>query len=302
MELRNIISFLKVAELCSFSKAATELGYSQSNITMQVQQLEKELNCALFNRIGKKISLTEKGNEFLSYAGSINLLIENAKLSLSDNPVPSGELVIGVLESLCISYLPKLIRAFYDRYPQVNTIIKIGSFAELSTLLNNNTIDLLWTFDDQVLNRNWVKAVAFPSTIKVIASPNHPLMQANQPLHLSAFENCTFIFTEKNCSYRNHFEKLLQSQDIPYHVFLEIGNTEIIKRFVESGLCLSVLPDFSFQNELDKKTIDVLNIENFHLSMSSQIFYHKNKIPTSAMREFVSLSYSALTLSEYETG
>jgi DNA-binding transcriptional LysR family regulator len=208
--------------------------------------------------------------------------------------------VIGVLESLCISYLPNLIRAFYDRYPKVNTIIKIGTFEELSLLLNNNTIDLLWTFDDPILNKNWVKAIAFPSTIKVIASPKHLLMFENQPIPLSAFKDCTFIFTEQTCSYRNHFESMLQSQDIPYHVFLEIGNTEIIKKFVESGLCLSILPDFSFQNESDKGTIGALNIENFQLTMSNQIFYHKNKILTSAMREFISLSYSKLNLSESE--
>lgn len=287
MEIRNIITFLKVAELNSFSKAAIELGYSQSNITMQIKQLENELNCSLFNRIGKKISLTEQGKEFIKYSTSIKLLVENAKLTLSDNPTPSGQLVIGVLESICITYLPKLIGEFYNQYPQVNTIIKIGTYEELSTLLNNNTIDLLWTFDDPITNKNWLKALEIPNAIKVIASPNHSLLKQKQSIPLSTLNNFTFIFTEQNCSYRNYFENLLQAQAIPYNVFLEIGNTEIIKRFVESGICLSVLPEFSFQNELDKKTLAVVNVEDFHLTMYNQIFYHKNKIPTSAMKEFL---------------
>lgn len=294
MEIRNIISFLKVAELNSFSKAAIELGYSQSNITMQIKQLENELNCSLFNRIGKKISLTEQGNEFIEYASSIRLLVENAKLSLSDNPIPSGQLIIGVLESICISYLPKLIREFYNKYPQVNTIIRIGTYEELSTLLNNNTIDLLWTFDDSITNRNWLKALEIPNAIKIIASPNHSLLQQEHTINLSSLNNFTFIFTEQNCSYRNYFENLLQSRAIPYHVFLEIGNTEIIKRFVESGLCLSVLPEFSFKNELDKKSIAVVNTVDFHLNMYSQIFYHKNKLQTSAMKEFLHHVHSSL--------
>ncbi|MGC6177804.1 LysR family transcriptional regulator [Lacrimispora sp. 38-1] len=294
MEIRNIISFLKVAELKSFSKAAIELGYSQSNITMQIKQLENELHCTLFNRIGKKISLTEHGNEFIEYAGSIRLLVENAKLSLSDNPIPSGQLIIGVLESLCITYLPKLIHEFYNKYPQVNTIIKIGTYEELSSLLNNNAIDLLWTFDDSITNKNWLKALEFPNAIKLIASPNHSLIQKNQSIHFSSLKNCTFIFTEQNCSYRNYFENLLQSQAIPYHVFLEIGNTEIIKKFVESGLCLSVLPEFSIQYELYTKKLAVVNIRDFHLNMYCQIFYHKNKIPTSAMKEFLHHLQSSL--------
>lgn len=294
MEIRNIISFLKVAELNSFSKASIELGYSQSNITMQIKQLENELNCSLFNRFGKKISLTEQGNEFLEYASSIRLLVENAKLSLSDNSIPSGQLIIGVLESLCITYLPKLIHEFYNKYPQVNTIIKIGTYEELSTLLNNNAVDLLWTFDNSFTHKNWLKPLEFPNAIKVIASPSHSLIQEGQTITLSSFKNCTFIFTEQNCSYRTYFENLLQSQAIPYHVFLEIGNTEIIKGFVESGLCLSILPEFSLQNEIDNKTIAVVNIEDFHLNMYSQIFYHKNKIPTSAMKEFLNHLQSCL--------
>ena len=294
MELRNIISFLKVAELGSFSKAAIELGYSQSNITMQIKQLENELNCSLFNRIGKKISLTEKGIEFMEYASSIHLLAEKAKQALTINPIPSGQLIIGVLESLCITYLPELIRGFYNKYPEVNTIIRIGTFKELSTLLNSNAIDLLWTFDDSITNPNWRNALEFPNAIKVIASPDHPLLREGPVTNLSALKNCTFIFSEQTCSYRNYFETFLQSQELPYHVFLEIGNTEIIKRFVESGLCLSVLPEFSFQKELEHKTIAVVPIDNFHLTMYSQIFYHKNKIPTSAMNEFVNHLRSSL--------
>ncbi len=287
MEIRNIISFLKVAELNSFSKAAIELGYSQSNITMQIKQLESELNCLLFDRIGKGISLTQKGKEFMKYAISIKSSVENAKLSLTDNPTPSGQLVIGILESLCITYLPELIRKFYKKYPNVNTIISIGTYEELSALLNRNKIDLLWTFDKPITNKNWLKALESPSAIKVIASPAHCLLLSGEPINLSSLKNCTFIFTEQNCSYRNYFEDLLQAQGIPYNVFLEIGNTEIIKRFVESGLCLSVLPDFTLQNELSNKTIKVVNLSDFHLNMYSQIFYHKNKMLTSAMKEFI---------------
>ncbi len=287
MELRNIISFLKVAELNSFSKAAIELGYSQSNVTMQIKQLENELNCSLFDRIGKGISLTQQGKEFMKYAISIKSSVENAKLSLTDNPTPSGQLVIGILESLCITYLPELIREFYKKYPNVNTIISIGTYEELSALLNSNKIDLLWTFDKPITNKNWLKALESPSAIKIIASPAHSLLLRGEPINLSSLKDCTFIFTEQNCSYRNYFEDLLQAQGIPYNVFLEIGNTEIIKRFVESGLCLSVLPEFTLQNELSNKTIEVVNISNFHLNMYSQIFYHKNKMLTSAMKEFI---------------
>lgn len=287
MELRNILTFIKVTELQSFSKAALALGYSQSNITMQIKQLEQSLNCSLFNRIGKKISLTEQGSEFLIYANSISHLIENAKSAVSTQTEPCGNLKIGILESLCSSYLPQLIHDFYKKYPNVNTVIKIGTFEELSTMLNQNTIDILWTFDDRISNQNWTKVMELQSDIRVIVSKNHPLLQDKKKVSFSKLENSTFIFTEVNCSYRKQFESALQSAGVSYHVFLEIGNTEIIKKFVESGLCLSVLPEFSFQKELEQDYLAVLPMADFSLSMYSQIFFHKEKLPTSAMMAFL---------------
>ena len=68
MELRNIKSFIKVAEFENFSKAAETLGYAQSTITTQIQLLEDELGASLFDRIGKKVFLSEKGRQFLAYA------------------------------------------------------------------------------------------------------------------------------------------------------------------------------------------------------------------------------------------
>ncbi len=70
MEIRNLITFTKVAETQSLSKAAKALGYAQSTVTMQMQQLEQELGTQLYERVGKQIRITQTGQEFLSYAGS----------------------------------------------------------------------------------------------------------------------------------------------------------------------------------------------------------------------------------------
>ena len=83
MELRNLISFIHVAELGSFTKAAERLGYSQSTISFQIKQLEDELGCLLFERINHTITLTEKGRELVSYAHQVRALTEDFKESLT---------------------------------------------------------------------------------------------------------------------------------------------------------------------------------------------------------------------------
>lgn len=85
MELRNIKSFIKVAEFENFSKAAEVLGYAQSTITLQIQQLEQELGVNLFDRIGKRVLLSEKGRAFLSYANDMVQLEAEAIETVSEN-------------------------------------------------------------------------------------------------------------------------------------------------------------------------------------------------------------------------
>lgn len=286
MEIRNIISFMKIAETNSFSKAATALGYTQSNVTMQIKQLESVLGTILFDRIGKQTTLTENGKLFAKYAMEILTSVDNAKLALTNSVVPCGEIKIGILESLCITYMPEIINRFHLAYPAVNTIIKIGNFEELSFLLNTNQIDLLWTFDDPITNENWIKEFEYPNQICILAAPSNNIFLEKE-VSLASFTDETFIFTENDCSYRNAFQQLLISSKIPYNTFMEIGNTEIIKKFVASGLCLSVLPEFTIQSELRLGTIQAVHIPEFHLVMYGQVFYHKNKWISPAMKAFL---------------
>ena len=79
MELRNLITFINVAELGSFTKAAEQLGYSQSTVSFQIKQLEDEIGCLLFERINHTITLTERGYELLSYAHQVRTLTESLK-------------------------------------------------------------------------------------------------------------------------------------------------------------------------------------------------------------------------------
>ena len=126
MELRNIKSFIKVAEFENFSKAAEVLGYAQSTITLQIQQLEQELGVNLFDRIGKRVLLSEKGRAFLSYANDMVQLEAEAIETVSENTTPTGTLRIGTIESIASSFLPLLLEEDLKKCPQVHLDIIIG--------------------------------------------------------------------------------------------------------------------------------------------------------------------------------
>ncbi|MBR4169066.1 MAG: LysR family transcriptional regulator, partial [Lachnospiraceae bacterium] len=110
MEIRQLITFIRVVQFQSFSKAAESLGYSQSAVTIQIKNLEQDLNTHLFDRIGKRVSLTPQGEKFLTYAYNIINEMNHAKVALDDKKELTGSLKIGTVESLCFTKFPQILK------------------------------------------------------------------------------------------------------------------------------------------------------------------------------------------------
>lgn len=125
MDLKQLNTFLTVAEFLNFTKAAAQLGYAQSSITAQIQQLENEMGVKLFERIGKTVTLTHEGKRMLPYASQILQLAGNMKSDLSGSDVPAGVLTIGAAESLSIYRLPAIIKEYRSLYPKVDINLKL---------------------------------------------------------------------------------------------------------------------------------------------------------------------------------
>ena len=119
MEIRNLITFVQVAELGSFTRAAKALDYSQSTVSFQIKQLETELDCLLFERINHTLSLTQKGQELLSYAQKVLRLTDEFHESLSESGQVKGEVHIVTPDSVCEVMLLGHYADFYRKYPHI---------------------------------------------------------------------------------------------------------------------------------------------------------------------------------------
>ena len=115
MEIRNLKTYIEVCEKGSFTRAAQQMGYTQSTVTAQIKQLEEELGTALFDRNGKHIQLNAMGEQLLSYANRIVSLEEEAKNQFSDVETPKGTLRIGVIESVGAFLLPDILKAYMEK-------------------------------------------------------------------------------------------------------------------------------------------------------------------------------------------
>lgn len=112
MEFRQLHTFIQAAQLQSFSRAAVQLGYSQSAVTVQIRMLEKELGTRLFDRMGKQVVLTPQGQKFLTHANTILYEVNRTRLSMHEDEELKNPLHIGTIESLCAAKLPAIVSRF----------------------------------------------------------------------------------------------------------------------------------------------------------------------------------------------
>ena len=298
MELRTIDTFLKVAAIQNFSKAADQLGYSQSAVTVQIQKLEKELDVQLFERIGKRVYLTEKGREFIPYANEIRNA-SNAALAFSRHDTSiRGTLRIGGVESVCTALLPRLLLEFYRRCPQVEVVIRSGTTDEMIALAESNELDLVLTLDEIICRPDLVCSASREEEIIFVTRADN----APEPeLPLEKLCEKPFILTETGAAYRYELERMLAKRNLQIRPILEIGNTETIINLLKRGVGVSFLPRFTVEEDLKDGTLRQLHTDLPGVSMLHQLLCHKNKWISPQMQIFTDLLRRDFGLSDEST-
>ena len=288
MEIRNIITFVRIAELQNFSKAARQLGYSQSAVTMQIKQLEEELHAQLFDRLGKHIRLTQAGQRLLPHALESLDGVRRAQGITREPEEVSGRLRIGTAESLLINVLPPIIIEFSRLHPRVEISTQTASVADLFAMVQRNEIDLLYFLDRKTNFPEWIKVAERPEPAVFVASARSRL--AGQPqISLEQLLEEPFLLTEKGISYRYAMEQVLAERSMELHPFLETGNTDIITKMLLENRGISFLPEFVVRDYIQDGRLAVLDTVCPEICMWSQLVYHKNKYLTPQMERFAEL-------------
>ena len=287
MELKNLISFKTVAELKSFSKASIALGYAQSSITFHIKQLEEELGVCLFDRIGNTIRLTDSGYILLEYSQKILSLSEEAKHALNQNSTPSGTLKIAGISSLCSSLLPQLIKKYNAAFPDVTISATTVSKLQVIEKVNEGSADVGLYIDFEAPSEDSYTAIYMENPLCFICSVNNTI--SKDSISIKDLEGVPIIATEPKCSYRELLTSLFIKNNITPSIIFDTENTEVIKRFVQSDLGISFLPEISVRQELAAHILRKLNISESIPPLYINVIHKKNQWLTPATKEFFSL-------------
>ena len=173
MDIKNVETFVKVAELESFTRASEALSYVQSTVTMQIKQLEKELGFPLFDRIGKKISLTDSGREFLDVSYELLHSVEKAESIGKNKKELHGTLRIGVSESLLFTVIAEILPDFKEKFRNIEVKIITGHSVELVEQLKTNQLDMLYIAQPQINYSDLVCLYTRPEHFIFVCAPTH---------------------------------------------------------------------------------------------------------------------------------
>ena len=286
MELRNLTTFIHVAELGSFTRAAERLGYSQSTISFQIKQLEDELGCLLFERINHTITLTERGRELVSYAHKICTLTDEFKESLTKEEDSVGHVHIVTPDSVCEAMIASYYIDFHKKHPQISIKVTTADTTVMFDMLDHNEADAIITLDSHSYRKDYViaKEQLLPMHFVTNAGSKYANMSG---LKIKDIATEPFILTEYGQGYRRVFDKELAKKSLEITPVLEIGRTDIITSLLAQSDMISYLPDFVTKPFIESGKLCYIDVCDMDIDIWKQLIYHKNKWMSKSLRTFI---------------
>ena len=247
MELKNLRTLQAVADRGSYQKAAEFLGYTQSTVTVHIQQLEAELGIPLFQREGRRMALTQAGERALSLARDLLLAADRLAQIGQEDRDPSGVLRVDMAETLLCYRMQPVIRKFRRLAPQVRLILRSRNCLDIAENVRSGVCDLGVGYD-----MDWSRDVLEVESmgeyeVILLAAPGFSQPDFTTP---GQRKPVSLVTDEPDSIFRRRLEDYLRERDITLDATLELWSIETIKRCVMSDLGFTYLPRFAAREEL----------------------------------------------------
>ena len=293
MEARNLYTFLQVASTMNITRASEILGYSQSSVSAQIQQLESDLGVQLFDRIGRGITLTQYGKDLIPYARQVIASIDQLEHFMQTESEMGGTIHVGFVESLFESFFKETIIRYTNRFPRVKIDITVDATATLQRMLLKNDIDLACLIDSPVSTLKWTSAYSKDVHVEVVVGRQHALAQKGQ-VTLEELQNAKFILMEEAAPYNVVFEQELAKRDMEIRPFLALQSCDMARQLVENSDYASLLPAYSVRESLDQGKIVALQVPELSISQRVQVIYCSQKFITPQISGFMEAAMDVL--------
>ena len=286
--LKKLRAFCQTAKLGSMTRAAESLFASQPTISLQIHALEEEMDTTLFERCGPKLTLTTEGSILydlcLPHVQGIDRLKETFDAHCGN--LTSGDLNIAAGESTILYILPAPIREFNEQYPAIKLRLSNETGRDGMELLRSDKVDFAVGSMLEVPDDLTYSPIVTYNPV-IITPIDHPLAQMEKvtikdigkhglilpPRHLSTWHIVKMVFAQHNVS---------------FHVTLEAGGWEVIKRYVSLGQGISIVTDVCITDQ-DRQTMSIIPIDQYFPKRSYGIVTRKGKFLSAPAKRFIEI-------------
>jgi DNA-binding transcriptional LysR family regulator len=283
MDIDALQAFVAVAENQSFSQAAEHLFLTQPAISKRVASLEAELDTRLFDRIGRKVELTESGQALLPRARNILMDIEDSRRAISNlSGKIGGKLRIGTSHHIGLHRLPPVLRSFTRQYPEVELDLHFMDSEEACRAVEHGDLELgivtlpLVTPEDLHIHFIW------PDPLAIVVEKHHPLTK-QQHITLTELAKEPAILPTHGTYTREIIEKTIAPEKLQLNIRLATNYLETIKMMVSIGLGWSVLP-----SSMLNKDLVTLSISGLHLERKLGAVWHQSRTLSNSAQAMLS--------------
>jgi DNA-binding transcriptional LysR family regulator len=299
MEVRQLEIFRILAEELNFTRTAEKVHTVQSNVTAQIKALEAELGRPLFDRLGRRVALTDAGRNFLPFAEQALAAMQQGQRSVQSGAEPSGPLRVGIPESMLAYRLPPVLRIFQRRFPHVELMFRPQNDEALPILLETGKLDMAICMIDSSPHPFIHATLLRTERIFLLAHPAHPLT-TRRTVKAADLAGQSLLLTETGCGYRLKLDKQMARENVRPGNVTEFSSVEAIKQCILAGMGLGLLPAIVVARELRQHQLKALHWAGPSMDVRTYILWHKDKWISPAMSAFMTLVEDKLQQGEEE--
>ncbi|OAA90559.1 LysR family transcriptional regulator [Clostridium ljungdahlii] len=288
MTIRHLKIFITVCEEGNMTSAANKLFMTQPSISQVIKELENYYEVVLFERLSRKLYITSSGKKLYQYAKHIIKLFDEADNDLRQNSLQK-KLIIGANYTVGVVLIHKYIKKFNKLYPNSEIMVNVNKSSILTEMLRKNELDL--ALIEEVKNKSdLVEDVFYNDHIVVVAHPKHHLFSKKE-VTAHDIVNERLLLREKGSGVRNLFELRMNEIGLFFKPYWESTSTTALINAAENNIGIAVLPSQLIKDHIASGSLKELKVKDMDFNRKLTIVYHKNKLLTSAMKDFIKICH-----------
>lgn len=249
-DTRQLLAFSTLARLGSFTRAAQELYLTQGAVSHAIKALEEQAGCRLFERAGRRVALTQSGEQLLRHVDKIMAEMKTARRGLDElSRWGHGRLRLGASTTACQYILPTVLREFKQSFPKCVISIDPGDHGRQVDQLLNNSIDLAIMLEPEGM-KELAFVPLFEDEMRFLVSPGHAWAREGRVGREGFEEETLIVYNHTSYTFRM-VREYFREEELPLTNILELGSMEAIKELVKIGLGVGVLAPWVARHELE---------------------------------------------------